>query len=244
MAYRRTERVEKRLKARHDALIAAARALASERGMDAVQVAPVADRAGIAAGTVYRYFPSKTALVEALIADVSQAELGAIRAAADAAPGRLSALAATVVTFAARAQRQRRLIWAATAEPVDPEIDQVRRSFRRALIAELATRLGVAREAGHLGDTDPALAAPAIMGALIEALLSPSAPPPDDDAGGERNSVQALALMALRAAGIVDARARGLVVQAPWPMPAGDPRTAPADEGAGSPTDKAMRQNG
>ncbi|HEX2215653.1 MAG TPA: helix-turn-helix domain-containing protein, partial [Xanthobacteraceae bacterium] len=77
MAYRRTERVEQRLKARHHALIAAARALAAEHGMDAVQIAPVAARAGIAAGTVYRYFPAKTDLVEALVADISETELRA-----------------------------------------------------------------------------------------------------------------------------------------------------------------------
>ena len=54
MAYRRTERVIARLAARHEAIVAAARALASESGMGAVQIVPVAERAGIAAGTVDR----------------------------------------------------------------------------------------------------------------------------------------------------------------------------------------------
>ena len=62
MPYRRTENVVRKLAARHDAIIAAARALAAEGGMAAVQIAPVAERAGIAAGTVYRYFPAKTDL--------------------------------------------------------------------------------------------------------------------------------------------------------------------------------------
>ena len=66
MPYRRTENVTRRLAARHAAIIAAARAAASEGGMAAVQIAPVAQRAGIAAGTVYRYFPGKTDLVAAL----------------------------------------------------------------------------------------------------------------------------------------------------------------------------------
>ncbi|MGB8487110.1 MAG: TetR family transcriptional regulator, partial [Xanthobacteraceae bacterium] len=56
MAYRRTERVLHRLAVRHAAIIAAAGELAAESGMDAVQIVPVAARAGIAAGTVYRYF--------------------------------------------------------------------------------------------------------------------------------------------------------------------------------------------
>src|SRR5262249_28529247 len=100
MPYRRTENVVRRLAERRDAIVAAARALAAEGGMAAVQIAPVAARAGVAAGTVYRYFPSKTELVAAVIEAVSERELGAVRAAADAAPGPLSALAAAVATFA------------------------------------------------------------------------------------------------------------------------------------------------
>src|SRR5262245_47327829 len=101
MVYRRTERGARRRAQRHAGLNEAARAVAAEAGMAAVQIAPVAERAGVAAGTVYRYFPSKTELVAALVAAVSEREIGAVRRAADAAPGPLSALAAAVATFAA-----------------------------------------------------------------------------------------------------------------------------------------------
>ena len=46
--------VVRRLAARHDAIVSAARQIASEKGVAAVQIAAVAARAGIAAGTVYR----------------------------------------------------------------------------------------------------------------------------------------------------------------------------------------------
>src|SRR6266480_105677 len=133
MPYRRTENVARRLAARHDAIVAAAWESASEGGMAAVQIAPVAARAGIAAGTVYRYFPSKTDLVAALVAAVSEYEIGALRRAADGAPGPLSALAAAVATFASRALAQRRLAWAVIGEPVDAEADVVRLVYRKAL---------------------------------------------------------------------------------------------------------------
>src|SRR6202167_5109102 len=94
MPYRRTENVARRLAARHAAIIAAARGAASEGGMAAVQIAPVAQRAGIAAGTVYRYFPGKTDLVAALLGELLVREIGALRRAATVAPGPLSALSA------------------------------------------------------------------------------------------------------------------------------------------------------
>ena len=54
MPYRRTPQIARKQAARHQAIIAAARAVATEGGMAALQVAAVAKRAGIATGTVYR----------------------------------------------------------------------------------------------------------------------------------------------------------------------------------------------
>src|SRR4029453_11792075 len=79
MPYRRTENVVRKLTARREAILASAQALAAESGMAAVQIAPVAERAGIAAGTVYRYFPAKTALVTALVEARSAAQIGPLR---------------------------------------------------------------------------------------------------------------------------------------------------------------------
>ena len=218
MVYRRTENVARRLAQRRDAIVQAAQALAAEGGMAAVQIAPVAARAGIAAGTVYRYFPAKTELVAAVMAAVSERELAAMRAAADAAPGPLSALAATLTTFAGRALARRRLAWAAIAEPVDPDVDARRLAYRQALAAELEKRLAAALAAGHLPEQDVRLSANALMGALIEGLVGPLTPDAANT-GAARAAVQALTLFALRAVGIVDARARGLVVQSALPEP-------------------------
>ncbi len=88
MAYRRTEHVVRRLNARHDAIVDAARDAAASGGMAAIQIAPVAARAGVAAGTVYRYFPGKIELVGALVESVAGREIEAVRRAADAAPAR------------------------------------------------------------------------------------------------------------------------------------------------------------
>jgi AcrR family transcriptional regulator len=215
MAYRRTERVLHRLAVRHAAIIAAAGELAAESGMDAVQIVPVAARAGIAAGTVYRYFPSKTELVAALVAGVAEREVAAIRQAAVTAPGPLSALAAAIIVFAARAVRARRLALAVLAEPAEAHGDPPGLYYRHALVAEFEPRIRAAIAGGHLPDQDPTRAAAAVVGLLIEGLLGPLAPRAAHEA--ERDAVREIALLALRALGVGDARGRGLVVQTAWP---------------------------
>jgi AcrR family transcriptional regulator len=211
MAYRRTDRVVARLAARQGSILGAARALASETGMGAVQIVPVAMRAGVAAGTVYRYFPSKDDLVSALIGAVADAELAAIRGAAGGAPGPLSALAAGIMALAVRMLRERRLAWAMFAEAA--EGDAGRPAFRLALVAQFEMLVRAAIAAGHLPEQEARLAAHAVLGAVLEGLIGPLAPEltaPE----AQKSAAQTLTLFALRALGVADARARGLVVQA------------------------------
>jgi AcrR family transcriptional regulator len=217
MPYRRTDNVIRRQAARQAKIVEAARHAAAEGGMAAVQIAPVADRAGIATGTVYRYFPSKTELVAAVVKAISDEEIAAVRNAARAAPGPVSALAAAIATFAARAMRSRRLAWAVIAEPVDADIEQVRLAYRRALANELRSRIALAMKAGHLPQQDVELSSSALVGALLEGLLGPLAPDAGDNPARVREAVQTLTLLSMRALGVNDARARGLVVQVALP---------------------------
>ncbi len=214
MAYRQTEKVVRKLAARREAIVAAAYdALAEKGSIAAIQIAPIAERAGIAAGTVYRYFPSKTELVAAVVTGLCEQEIAALEQAAAAAPGPLSALAAAIATFAMRAIARRRLVLALMAEPIEPDLDSALASYRRSLAAEFEKLIRKALDGSHLEQQDAALAAPALIGALIEGLIGPLAPPATQDPGEMRAQVQRLTLFALRALGVVDARARGLVVQ-------------------------------
>jgi len=217
MPYRRPENVTRKLAARHSAIMTAAAALAAEGGMGSVQIAAVAERAGIAAGTVYRYFPSKTDLIAALVAAQSAEEIAALNRAGDAAPGPLSALAAAIVTFAARSLAGRRLVFAMIAEPVEPELEAARLGYRRALAGAFEIRIRSALESGHLPAQDAGVAAAALVGALIEGLIGPLAPAPIQDPVQNRTQVQTLALFGLRGLGVIDARARGIVVQTAVP---------------------------
>ena len=56
-----------------------------------------------------------------------------------------------------------------------------------------------------------------MVGALIEGLIGPLAPGPTEDPAKNRAQVQTLTLFGLRGLGVIDARARGLVVQTALP---------------------------
>lgn len=56
-------------KERRRRILRAAANLAAEKGLDRVQMQEVAKDAGVAIGTLYRYFPSKTYLFTAVLAD-------------------------------------------------------------------------------------------------------------------------------------------------------------------------------
>jgi hypothetical protein len=68
-----------------------------------------------------------------------------------------------------------------------------------------------------LPEQDASLAAAALVGALLEGLVGPLASDAIDEPARAREAVQAVTLFALRGLGVVDARARGLVVQAALP---------------------------
>jgi uncharacterized protein YcfJ len=86
-------------------------------------------------------------------------------------------------------------------------------AFRYRLATELATHIRAAISAGHLPEQDAEFAAAAVIGAVMEGLLGPLSGTPET-AEAQHSAAQALTLFALRALGVVDARARGLIVQA------------------------------
>ena len=125
--------------------------------------------------------------------------------------------AAAVTTVAVHALSQRKLAWGILAEPVDVDVTASRLASRRAVVDEVAGRIDAAVRAGHLPAQDTNLAATALLGALHEALVGPLAAENMDDPGKLRDAVQTVAQLALRAVGVMDARARGLVVQSVLP---------------------------
>jgi AcrR family transcriptional regulator len=198
MAYRPTERTEARKAAVRGRIAAAARELIARGGYVEAQVAAVAERAGVATGTVYRHFPSKADLFAEVFREASQREVDAMAAAAESASGSApERIAAGVETFARRALRGRRMAYALLAEPVDPAVEAERLVFRRAYRDVLAGVIADGIAAGELPDQDVRVSASALVGAIGEALVGPLSPTTSN--GGREAVVDPLVQFCVRA---------------------------------------------
>jgi AcrR family transcriptional regulator len=60
-------------------LLAAARAVLAERGLEATTISEIVARAGVAQGTFYLYFPSKMGIIKALTHEMNEHILAAVR---------------------------------------------------------------------------------------------------------------------------------------------------------------------
>ncbi len=160
-------------------LLTAAQELIEEGGYGAATVAAIADRTGVASGTLYRHFTSKEELFVEVFRSVCDREVGAMGAAADGLPTDSSSvdrLTTVLATFADRALSRPRLAWALIAEPVDPLVDAERLAYRERYSALCAETLRAGIAAGELPEQNVELVAAALVGGCGEALVGPLSP--------------------------------------------------------------------
>ncbi len=177
MVYRQTPAVEARLQDNRSRILDAARALVSEGGWKEAQVASVAAAAGMATGTVYRYFPSKAELFAEVLSAVSQREVDVLADIANSGGRALGRLHSAVATFVRRAMRNPRLAYALIAEPCDKEIDEARLTYRAAISEVVRSIIESGQAAREVRpDVRPDIAATVIVGGFMEGLIGPLSP--------------------------------------------------------------------
>jgi AcrR family transcriptional regulator len=183
-------------------LLASAQELIEEGGYGAASVAAIAERAGVAAGTLYRHFESKQELFVDVFRSVCAREERAMKTASAemAAATAAERLEGVLGTFAERALRNPRLAWALIAEPVDPLVDAERLAYRERYAEVIAEALRAGIEAGQLPDQNVELTAAALVGGCGEALVGPLSPVAGTRPSGEE-VVAALRTFVRRAVG-------------------------------------------
>ncbi|MFC3226223.1 TetR/AcrR family transcriptional regulator [Marinibaculum pumilum] len=158
-----------------EALLRATRALVAEGGWPAAQISAIAARAGVATGSVYRYFDSKAALCVQVLARVSEREADVVAAIIDGGGDPAGRLRDAVAGFVRRAAGEPRLAYALIAEPCDPAIDAARLRYRDALAAQFARLIDEGRRSGAFADLPADLVSTCLVGAMMEPLILPLA---------------------------------------------------------------------
>ncbi len=181
-------------------LLNAAVELLEEGGYAAASVAAIAERGGVAAGALYRHFPSKAELFVEVFRTMAERELAAMVEASMVQGTVLDKLDAVVREFTGSALSQPRLAWALGYEPVDPLVDAERLAYRQTYRERLANLLRRGIDGGELPEQDADLAAAALIGAISEALVGPLSPLRGEGASSEK-IVESISAFCRRAIG-------------------------------------------
>ena len=185
MAYRQTEHTQAKKAGTRARILKEARLLVAQGGFAAAAVAPVAQKSGIATGTIYRHFPSKAELVAEVFRHATEHELHAVTLASQIEASASERLKRAIETFAIRAMQAPRLAYALIAEPVDPLVEKERLSYRFAYAEAFEDLISDGMVAGEFVPQNPATTAASLVGMLSEALVGPLSPHGTQDEDGE-----------------------------------------------------------
>lgn len=183
--------MEAKLAGNRAAIVRAARTCLARGGFGAAQITQVAAAAGLATGTVYRYFPSKAALFAEIFQDAARRETAVMDAIARGPGAPATRLRQAVEAYARRAVRGRRLAWALIAEPVAAEIEAERWALRAAYRDILARIIDEGIAEGAFPQQDAMVSAAAVVGAMIEPLIGPLSAPDDRIEGNAESLIAA-----------------------------------------------------
>ncbi|MDE4142236.1 TetR/AcrR family transcriptional regulator [Phaeobacter gallaeciensis] len=180
-------------------LLAAAIELVSEIGFKDAQISLIAERAGLAQGTLYRNYKSRTALLVKVVSHVSQHEVDVVAGIAMGDEPAPEILRHCAYTFGSRAIRGRQLGYALVAEPVESEIEVERLRYRQKLMRVFETVIERGIREGAFVDQPVQVSSACIVGSLFEALVGPIARVNDTSEADQLAQVEAIADFCVRA---------------------------------------------
>ncbi len=199
MSYKRSFLMEERLADNRQRILKAARALVAEGGFNHASIAAVAGSAGLSAGAIYRYFPSKSALFVEVLTSAIDHEIAILQEIAKGEGDVTARLRACVESFANRALEGPYLAYAFIAEPAEQEVDEARLLGRIRFGEVFKSLLIEGIDKGEFPAQSIDIGAACIVGAFTEALIRPIAPRAKRD--GRAELVEGIVAFCLRAVG-------------------------------------------
>jgi AcrR family transcriptional regulator len=170
----RADFIERRAAAKRDAILAAARARFAQEGLEGASVERIAQEAAVSTATLYRQFPSKLALFEAVMRD-GLAMFEATLAAGAALPAReriaqLAQAYATLLDDPLNAGMVRAVF---TAAPQSPDVARIFYEKVKSVVAgAFHAAVEAARRSGAVtGSDEPGAAGGHLMGMIEHATL-------------------------------------------------------------------------
>ncbi|MCI4042015.1 TetR/AcrR family transcriptional regulator [Streptomyces sp. TRM75563] len=198
MAYRKTPAEVRRLEAAREHLVVRATEVVADVGWAQASVTAVADAAGIAAGSVYQHFASKSALAVEVFRRAAQREVDVLGEVLEGDGDPVGRLRLGVEVFARRALENPGLAYALLAAPAEPAVGAERLAFRRRYRALFAAVIDEGISAELLPGQDAEITAAALTGAIGEVLVYPLSTSAAQDTD---RLVDRLTALALRCAG-------------------------------------------
>ncbi|MFJ7083131.1 TetR/AcrR family transcriptional regulator [Streptomyces griseus] len=198
MAYRKTPAEVRRLDAAREHLVVRATEVVADIGWAQASVTAVADAAGIAAGSVYQHFASKSALAVEVFRRAAQREVDVLGEVLEGDGDPVGRLRLGVEVFTRRALENPGLAYALLAAPAEPAVGAERLAFRRRYRALFAAVIDEGISAELLPGQDAEITAAALTGAVGEVLVYPLSTSAAQDTD---RLIDRLTALALRCAG-------------------------------------------
>ncbi|BFP50416.1 TetR/AcrR family transcriptional regulator [Streptomyces griseus] len=198
MAYRKTPAEVRRLEAARERLVVRATEVVADIGWAQASVTAVADAAGIAAGSVYQHFASKSALAVEVFRRAAQREVDVLGEVLEGDGDPVGRLRLGVEVFTRRALENPGLAYALLAAPAEPAVGAERLAFRRRYRALFAAVIDEGISAELLPGQDAEITAAALTGAVGEVLVYPLSTSAAQDTD---RLIDRLTALALRCAG-------------------------------------------
>lgn len=177
MAYQETDKTKAKKAEIRERILSSAHNMVVKGGFRAASVSAIAKEAGVATGTLYRHFPSKSELFSEVFRSATEKEVSKVADSINHEALVTERLKSAVYGFSRRALKSPQLAWALIAEPVDPLVDADRLLYRQAYAELFETLLEEGIRSGELPMQSKSVSAAAIVGVMAETLVGPLSPP-------------------------------------------------------------------
>ena len=177
MSYKRSSLMQERMEQNRLAILQAARELIAQGGLKDAQIQPIAEKAGVSSGLVYRYFDNKSqVLIEVLSAAILH-EIEILNAIATRTElNATQKLHKAVQTFVKRALNSPQLSYSLMFEPIDPSVEHERFRSKQLLKQSIKEILAEGKINGEFGFEDLNTAALCVVGTMTFVVIEPLNP--------------------------------------------------------------------